>query len=72
MANENKVLVLGLDGMEPDTTKRMVEAGRMPNVKKLIELGAAVPIWNCWVRCLPLRQLSGPHWLVGVILLPMA
>ena len=41
MANGNKVLVLGLDGMEPDTTKRMVEAGRMPNVKKLIELGAA-------------------------------
>ena len=43
MANGNKVLVLGLDGMEPDTTKRMVEAGRMPNVKKLIELGAARP-----------------------------
>lgn len=41
MAKANKVLVLGLDGMEPATTKRMVEAGKMPNVKKLLEQGAA-------------------------------
>lgn len=41
MAKANKVLVLGLDGMEPDTTKRMVEAGRMPNVQKLLKRGAA-------------------------------
>lgn len=41
MAKANKVLVLGLDGMEPDTTKRMVEAGKMPNVKRLLERGAA-------------------------------
>ena len=33
MANGNKVLVLGLDGMEPYTTKRMMDAGKMPNVK---------------------------------------
>ncbi len=41
MARSNKVLVLGLDGMEPDTTRRMVDAGRMPNVKKILERGAA-------------------------------
>ena len=41
MANGNKVLVLGLDGMEPYTTKRMLDAGKMPNTKKLIEKGAA-------------------------------
>ena len=41
MAKANKVLVLGLDGMEPDTTRRMVDAGKMPNVKKLLERGAA-------------------------------
>lgn len=41
MANDNKVLVLGLDGMEPKTLKRMVDAGKMPNVKKLIDRGAA-------------------------------
>ena len=43
MSNSKKVLVLGLDGMEPDTTRRMVDAGRMPNVKKLLERGAARP-----------------------------
>lgn len=41
MKKNGKVLVLGLDGMEPYTTKRMVEAGKMPNVKKLLDLGAA-------------------------------
>ena len=40
-SSNGKVLVLGLDGMEPYTTKRMVEAGKMPNVKKLLEVGAA-------------------------------
>ncbi|MBR2009378.1 MAG: alkaline phosphatase family protein [Peptococcaceae bacterium] len=40
-SSKGKVLVLGLDGMEPYTTKRMVEAGKMPNVKKLLEVGAA-------------------------------
>lgn len=41
MAKTDKVLVLGLDGMEPLTTKRLVDEGKMPNTKKLIEMGAA-------------------------------
>ncbi len=41
MSANNKVLILGLDGMEPDTTRRLVDAGKMPNTKKLIERGAA-------------------------------
>ena len=41
MAKAEKILVLGLDGMEPDTTLRMVKAGKMPNVQKLLECGAA-------------------------------
>lgn len=41
MTAKNKILVLGLDGMEPDTTKRLVNAGKMPNVKKLMEQGAS-------------------------------
>ena len=41
MAKADKVLVLGLDGMEPLTTRRLVDAGKMPNTKKLIEMGAA-------------------------------
>lgn len=41
MGKADKVLVLGLDGMEPSTTKRLVDAGKMPNTKKLIDMGAA-------------------------------
>ena len=36
-----KVLVLGIDGMDPRLTKRFVEEGRMPNTKKFLEQGAA-------------------------------
>ncbi len=41
MSKNGKVLVLGLDGMDPDVTRRMVDAGKMPNVQKLLEVGAA-------------------------------
>ena len=35
-----KILVLGVDGMDPRLTKKFVNAGKMPNVKKFIERGA--------------------------------
>lgn len=35
-----KVLLLGVDGMDPRFTKRLVNEGKLPNVKKLIERGA--------------------------------
>lgn len=41
MATGRKVMVLGLDGMEPDTARRLVDAGRMPNLKKMLDRGAA-------------------------------
>lgn len=36
----NKILVLGIDGMDPRLTKKYVAEGKMPNVKKFIEKGA--------------------------------
>lgn len=36
----NKVLVLGIDGMDPRLTRKYVDAGLLPNVKKYIESGA--------------------------------
>jgi len=41
MKRTDKVLVLGLDGLEPDTARRMVDEGRMPNLKKILNVGAA-------------------------------
>ena len=35
-----KVLLLGIDGMDPRFTKRLVEEGKLPNVKKLMDAGA--------------------------------
>ena len=39
--NNNKVIVLGIDGMDPKFTKKMLNEGKLPNVKKLLEVGAA-------------------------------
>ena len=35
-----KVLLLGIDGMDPRFTRRLVNEGKLPNVKKLMDLGA--------------------------------
>ena len=39
-ARADKILVLGVDGMDPRFTRKMVDEGYMPNVKKYIERGA--------------------------------
>jgi len=39
-AKADKILVLGLDGMDPKLSKKFVDKGIMPNLKKLIERGA--------------------------------
>lgn len=40
MEASRKIMVIGLDGMDPDLTKRFMNEGKMPNVKKLVERGA--------------------------------
>lgn len=40
MKNERKVFVLGVDGMDPRMTKKYLDAGKMPHLKKFIERGA--------------------------------
>ena len=39
--NDNKVFVIGIDGMDPKMTRRMVDEGKLPNIKKMIEMGSA-------------------------------
>lgn len=36
----DKLLLLGIDGMDPRFTKRLVDEGKLPNVKKLMEMGS--------------------------------
>lgn len=40
-ATANKILLLGVDGMDPRLTRKYVDMGIMPNVKQYIERGAA-------------------------------
>lgn len=40
VGNANKILILGVDGMDPRLTKKYVAEGIMPNTKKYIEQGA--------------------------------
>lgn len=39
-ARANKILCLGIDGMDPRLTRKYVDEGLMPNVKKVIDAGA--------------------------------
>lgn len=41
MHNKRKILVLGIDGMNPRTTNKLLAEGKMPNFKKYLERGAA-------------------------------
>ena len=39
-AAADKLLLLGVDGLDPRLTKKYVEMGLMPNMKQYIERGA--------------------------------
>lgn len=38
-ALSDKILIIGIDGMDPRMAKSMMDAGRMPNLKKLYDQG---------------------------------
>ena len=41
MSRDKKVLVLGIDGMDSRITKKFLDEGKLPNIKKYLERGAA-------------------------------
>lgn len=40
MALTDKVLMLGVDGLDPTLTRKFVDQGKLPNIQKFIERGA--------------------------------
>ena len=40
MALTDKVLMLGVDGLDPSLTRKFVDEGKLPNIKKFIDAGA--------------------------------
>ena len=41
MSRDKKVLVIGIDGMDSRITKKFLDEGQLPNIKKYLERGAA-------------------------------
>lgn len=39
MSKAEKIFVMGIDGMDPNTTRRLIDEGKMPNFKKFMERG---------------------------------
>ena len=58
-ATAKKVFVLGLDAMDPFTTKKFMDRGVMPNLKKLVEKGACREDLML-LGCLP--TVTPPQW----------
>ncbi|MBD3871525.1 MAG: alkaline phosphatase family protein [Acidobacteria bacterium] len=43
-STDKKVIVLGLDGLDPKILSALMEMGRLPNFKKLAEMGSLKPL----------------------------
>lgn len=39
-ARTNKILLLGVDGLDPSLTKHYIEEGLLPNLKEYVERGS--------------------------------
>lgn len=39
--NDRKVIILGIDGMDPKLCKRFLDEGKLPNIQKMLSIGAA-------------------------------
>lgn len=44
-AMTQKLLLLGVDGMDPRLTRKFVDEGKMPNVKNISNVAPAERIW---------------------------
>lgn len=54
-----KLLILGVDGMDPKLTRRLVDEGRLPNIQKYLEQGSARADLR-QLGCLP--TITPPCW----------
>jgi len=57
-AKVRRVVVLGLDGLEPTLTERFLEEGRLPNLEKLRQRGCYVRLGSVWPPISPVAWSS--------------
>ncbi len=55
----DKVLLLGVDGLDPRLTKKFLDEGKLPNIKKYVENGAQKE--NLQLVCTP-PTITPPLW----------
>ncbi len=61
-AGGKRLVVLGFDGMDPRALQRMIDQGRMPNFKKLIEKGG---LWNLGTSIPPQSPVAWSNFITG-------
>ena len=57
-AKVKKVVVLGLDGLDPTLTQRFIDAGMLPNLAKLAEKGSFTPLRTTFPAISPVAWSS--------------
>ncbi len=61
--SDKRVVVIGIDGLDPDMVREGVAAGRLPNLKKLIERGALHDLQTSWP---PQSPVAWSNFITGV------
>ena len=71
MALTDKVLMFGVDGLDPSLTRKFVDEGKLPNIKKFIDAGAQKK--ELKLLCTP-PTITPPLWTTlstGALPVPM-
>ena len=58
----NKLMILGIDGMDPRFTKRLLDEGKLPNIQKLVDAGSCREDLMLWAPTPPSPRRFGPRW----------
>lgn len=72
MALTDKVLMLGVDGLDPSLTRKFVDQGKLPNIQKFIERGAQKHDLKLLCTLQRSLHLCGRRWLPARCLSPTA
>jgi predicted AlkP superfamily phosphohydrolase/phosphomutase len=57
-AKADRVVILGLDGLEPSITERLLEEGKLPNLKKLADQGSYAHLQTTYPALSPVAWAS--------------
>ena len=62
-SNDKRVIVLGVDGLDPDMVKERIARGLMPNFKQFVEAGMLTDLQTSWP---PQSPVAWSNFITGV------